>query len=79
VRAAFIGGFPAFSRMFSLPPSPPDPVRTLVRLIPTPYTADAIVLSLAGEAALSNRPGGPGPLHPGATGALIWALRRGRR
>jgi len=37
VRAAFIGGFPAFSRMFSLPPSPPDPVRTLVRLIPTLY------------------------------------------
>jgi ABC-2 type transport system permease protein len=40
--------------MFSTPPRPPEPLATIVRLIPTSYLAHAVALSLGGKATLES-------------------------
>jgi ABC-2 type transport system permease protein len=68
--------------LFSLPPQPPPPVSTVIRLIPTGAMADAIIIGLSNT-------GSVGKLWldvlvlATATGlmfgGIIWALRRERR
>lgn len=68
--------------MLNLPPYPPEPIYTLVKLIPTYYIADAITLGLSGNANLNNVGLDLAVLAFStflSAGAVVWALRRGRR
>jgi ABC-2 type transport system permease protein len=67
--------------IFAMPPQPPAPVSTIMRLIPTSYMADAIIIGLSDRASLSNV-GLDLLVLAVATvivsAAVIWALRRER-
>jgi ABC-2 type transport system permease protein len=67
--------------IFLMPPQPPAPVSTIVRLFPTGQMADAMIIGLSNRASLSNV-GLDLLILAGMTvivsAAVVWALRRER-